>query len=257
MAIPLILIVLHFLPWVYVAGNNRQTTLAAAIAFLFLFTICSSLQPFNGAWSPNKLLFRQHYNAGDAFSTVTVVAGTTGVQAALKAALPAHELETLNCEKSTLTTCTYHTDLVPKYGSNETLNEFVMSEVSKVCDATSCTSSASFTSKNSIMCKVLFDPSENNNQVIQHAWVNGQELKADNITTIISYIDKYEDQVKFTVEYPVELESRKAQVGCFYDEWTQLEIPAFTTLRDNLPENTILLIRGQGLAYVNYKNITL
>lgn len=247
---------MHFLPWVHIAGNQRKSTLAVTIVFLFLFTICSALQPFNGAWSPNKLVFKQEYNAGDALATVTVFTAT-GARSTLKAALPAHEYETVQCEpyKKFLTRCTYETDLLPKYGSNSTLEEFEISKVFRVCDDYNCKSSATYKSKNSLMCRIYFDPIEN--QTIQHAWINENEIKGSNISALLSYVDQYQQEVTFSVEYPVTAQTPKATLSCFYDEWTQNEIPAFTTLRDNLPENAVLLIRGQGLALVNYGNITL
>lgn len=250
------LIAMHFLPWVHIAGNQRKSTLAATTVFLFLFTICSSLQPFNGTWSPNKLVFKQEYNAGDALATVTVFTGT-GAKSILKAALPAHEFNSMQCEayKKYLTRCTYETDLLPKYGSNATLEELEVSAVFKVCDDVKCKSTASYKSKNSLMCRVYFDPIEN--QLIQHAWVNDKEITGSNISALLSYIDQYQQEVTFSVEYPVTEKALIATLSCFYDEWTHNEVPAFTALRSNLPEKAVLLIRGQGLALVNYRNITL
>ncbi|KAI9470905.1 MAG: hypothetical protein EXX96DRAFT_491156 [Benjaminiella poitrasii] len=253
LSVPLVLIALHYIPWIYVAGNQRKTTMVVGIAFVFLFTICSALKPFNGSWSPNKLVFKQEYNAGDALATVTI-STATAIQSILKKALPSSEYNTLQCApfKTHLTRCSYQTELLPKYGSNETLNEFVMDKIQKTCNDTSCVSTGTFQSKNSLMCRVHFDE----DVTIQHAWINGKEIKNSNVTALISYVDKYEEPVTFAVEHPVGA-IVKASVGCFYDEWTQLEIPAFTALHDNLPENAILLIRGQGLAYVHYQNITL
>lgn len=247
---------MHFLPWVHAAGNQRKVTLVTAIAFLFIFTICSALQPFNGAWSPNKLVFRQEYTAGDALSTVALITAT-GAQSALKSALPAHEFDTLKCEphKKFLTRCTYETDLLPKYAGNSTLEEFVVLQVSKVCNQDYCVFSATFSAKNSLMCRVFFDPKENKVPV-QHAWVNGKEIKAANISALITYVDKYQQPIEIEVKHPVN-KSPKASLSCFYDEWTQSEIPAFTTLRDNLPDNALLLIRGQGLAVVDYGKLEL
>lgn len=183
----------------------------------------------------------------------------TGIHATLKSALPHHEYETLKCEpfKTFLTRCSYQTDLLPVYGSNTTLNEFVLSEVKKNCDATKCISSGTYAAKNSLMCRVYFDP-EQNKEPIQKAWVNGRESSIDNnnISSLITYVDNYEEEVNFAIQYPKDARPQ-ARVSCFYDEWTNLEIPAFTTLRSNLPESAVLLIRGQGLALVHFANVTL
>lgn len=232
-------------------------TVVALAAFIFLFTICSALQPFNGSWSPNKIFFRQEYNAGDAYTTI-IVSTATGLQATLKQTLPKHEYDTLSCEpfKKHLTRCYYQTELVPKYASNTTLNEFVLSEVQKTCNDTTCTASGSFKSKNSLMCRIFFNPAANNYQGIQSGTLQGREIKHENITALVSYVNNYEENVNFSFDYPKE-NPPFAQVGCFYDEWTKMELPAFNALHDNLPENSILLIRGQGLTYANYYNLTL
>jgi hypothetical protein len=136
------------------------------------------------------------------------------------------------------------------------LNEFVISEVAKVCDDNVCKSTATYKSKNSLMCRVYFDPEENK-EVLHHAYVNNNKIRDQNITSLITYVNTYEEPVKFTIEYPTSSPAPKASLSCFYDEWSHLEIPAFTSLRDNLPENSLLLIRGQGLVVVNYANITM
>lgn len=255
-ALPLVFIALHYIPWIHVAGNYRKVTIAATIAFFFLFTICSALQPFNGSWSPNKFIFRQEYTTGSTLATV-IISSATAVQATIKSSIPAHEYETIECNtfKKYLTRCTYQTDLLPKYGGNETLTEFVLSEIEKTCSDTTCISSATYASKNSLMCRVFFDPAQNDFESIQHVWINDREHKADNISSIITYINNYEQPVNVKVEYPKGT-SPKATFSCFYDEWTQLEIPAFNAFRDSLPESATVLIRGQGIALVNYKNAT-
>lgn len=257
LSFPLILLLLHLVPWVNFAGNNRKATTLAAVAFIFLFTICSALQPFNGTWSPNKIFFRQEYNAGDAYATI-IVSTATGLQSTLKRTIAPSEYNTLQCEpwKKHLTRCSYQTELVPKYASNATLNEFVLSEVQKVCDDNTCTASGSFRSKNSLMCRVLFDMPASNYQGVNYATLQDREIRYDNISALVSYVNKYEQDVKFSFEYP-KGNPPVAQVGCFYDEWKKLELPAFNALHENLPEDNILLIRGQGLTYVNYHNFTL
>ncbi|OBZ88842.1 Vacuolar membrane protease [Choanephora cucurbitarum] len=255
LSLPILLITLHFIPWLYVAGNQKKALMGSTIAFILLFTICSALQPFNGSWSPNKLLFRQEYTAGNSLATVTL-STATGLAGILKEALPPHEFKTLECNplSAYLTKCTYQTDMLPKYGSNLTLHEFVHTNPSKHCDQTHCIATTTFSSKHSLMCRVQLDM---NTTRIHHLWVNDQEVKSENITSVVTYSNEYEREMRFSVEYPADAPSPKATLGCFYDEWTRSEIPAFTTLRDNLPENALLLIRGQGLAFVNYANITL
>ncbi|KAG1458229.1 hypothetical protein G6F46_000813 [Rhizopus delemar] len=251
-SLPILLIALHFVPWIYVAGNNSKATFGTAFALLFLFTICSALHPFNDGWSPNKLFFRQEYDAGGLLATVNLTTAL-GIPAVLKEALPLHEYKTAQCthEKS-LTTCSYQTDLLPKYASNATLNEFIFSGLSKNCDNdTFCQVTGSYQAKNSLMCRVLL------NQPVQHAWVDDLDLKQESIRALIIYINEYGRPVNFGFEYSHDEAPPKVTLSCFYDEWTEQEIPAFTALRDNLPDSASLLIRGQGLVIVNYAHITL
>ncbi|KAI9261141.1 hypothetical protein BY458DRAFT_439657 [Sporodiniella umbellata] len=248
-SIPIILINLHFLPWVYVAGNNRRATIGAAIALLFVFSICSALHPFNGDWSPNKLLFRQEYTAGSLMATVNVTTAT-GIPALLKQALPSDEYKTIECSQGRLKSCVYQTSLLPKYAGNETLNEFTFSGIQKSCSGSVCQATGSYQAKNSLLCRVVLD------RTIQNAWVDDLHFKHEAIGTLMVYVKEYEKQVNFGFEYPVD-QPPKVKLGCFYDEWTQNELPAFTSLRDNLPENSLLLLRGQGLTIVNFNEETL
>ncbi|KAI8981705.1 hypothetical protein BDF20DRAFT_817440 [Mycotypha africana] len=256
MGVLIIFIALPLLPWIYVAGNHRQATAGTGVAFIFLFTICTALQPFNGDYSPNKLIFKQEYNAGDSLATV-IISTATGLYSILKQSLSTQELNSVDCSifNKYLTRCTYQTDLLPMYGSNSTLNEFVLSDIQKTCDELNCVSSGYFTSKNSLMCRIHFEPAANEHP-IEHIWVKGMEYRHDNISSIITYVNEYEEPVTFAIEYPKNkpLETR---FSCFYDEWIHQEVPAFTTLRDALPENAVFAIRGQGLALVHYKNVTL
>ncbi|CEI88614.1 hypothetical protein RMCBS344292_02996 [Rhizopus microsporus] len=250
-SLPIILTIMHFVPWVYVAGNNRRATIIAAAVFLFLFTICSALDPFNGGWSPNKLVFKQEYNAGETFAMVNITTAT-GIPAILKQALPRHEYETINCTTSnTLTTCRYQTELVPKYASNETLNEFALYDVQKTCHDELCQVTGTYRAKNSLMCRVLFD------RTLEHAWIDNMKVQHKKIGALIAYVNQYEQRVQFGYEYNKNDVKPNATFSCFYDEWTQQEIPAFTTLRDRLPEEALLLIRGQGLVISYFDKISL
>lgn len=126
-----------------------------------------------------------------------------------------------------------------------------MSQVESACQGDVCTVSGTYSSKNSLMCRVLFKENSALNARVQE-----KKIESDNITALINYVDRYEEKVKFSFEYSKQAPPQ-VEIGCFYDEWTKLEIPAFNYLRDNLPENANLVIRGQGLAYVSYKNLTL
>ncbi|CAO3658539.1 unnamed protein product [Rhizopus stolonifer] len=250
-SLAIILINMHLVPWIYVAGNNRKAAVGAAVTFLFLFTVCSALHPYNSFYSPNKLLFRQEYTQGDSFATVNVTTAT-GIPEILKQALPESEYKTIHCEQfNTLKSCTYQTSSLPKYASNETLNEFIFEDLKRTCQGNDCQATGSYKVKNSLMCRVILD------RDIQRAWVDDLHFEGKEIGTLVIYIKQYERWVNFGFKYSADQPPTKVTLNCYYDEWTKQELPAFTNLRDNLPENTLLLLRGQGLTSVNFHQFTL
>lgn len=261
MSLPLSIIVLQLLPWVHKAGEKGSALLSIGAVLVFFFAVCIVLPPFNASWSPNKVTFNQDYTAGDALASVTMTfaAGLPGV---LKQILPANETETMSCEphpkKPNLQQCIYQTDLLPKYGAEQ--GEFSFGLVDKNCKDGLCVANGVFTAKNSLLCRIRFDMGGRNGTHIRHAWVNGLKTadisEEEGINTLMTYHLNYGEPVHWGVAY-LDNATVVASHHCFYDEWSQDEMPAWSRLLKELPEDYTMFIRGQGLASVYYGDLEL
>jgi hypothetical protein len=246
--------ILHLLPWVHAAGELQRTAICTMPVFIVLLIACLISSPFNSESSPNRIVFNQEYNATEALSTVALITGSSfGVlEKTLKKALPASEYETIHCEPylTYQTRCTYQTALTPLYARNPD-KEIEIIHHPIVCDSQSCNLNITTTVQNSLLCQLEFS----NVNGLQ-AWINGNHVKAEKNETIhalTTYSNKQASTVHWHLQYDTHQEEAEARFTCIYDDWTQGEIPAFTTLRDNLPYNALLTIKGGvGLAKVHY-----
>ncbi|KAL0076472.1 hypothetical protein F4703DRAFT_1743329 [Phycomyces blakesleeanus] len=266
--LPIILLVMHFLPWIHVAENKNSSAIVLGVFFVFLFTICSALQPFNAGWSPNKLVFNQFYNATQATSSVQIVSAA-GLQNTLTRTLDPNELISLECKPHLTyqTKCTYTTTNdsaataaavgtsskhLPEFGSDPAEFDWT---AETVCTDESCTIEGVFTAKNSMHCRIMFEDHKNQPTNITQAWVNNHYVKDTEIRTLVSYTGVFGAPVAWGATYPANQTSLPVTLGCFYDEWTEGQIPAFSSLRDRLPQSAVLLIRGQGLVLVEFARL--
>jgi hypothetical protein len=93
--------------------------------------------------------------------------------------------------------------------------------------------------------------------------VNGESITPDSgeMNAVMSYVNQVGEPVRWEVEVGPDdsLENNLTmQVSCLYDDWTQGELPAFTNLRNRLPETQALTIKGGiGLAMVHYPVVNL
>lgn len=257
MAYPIILLVLSLLPWIHAGGNLQKTLFYASTAFVIVFLANLLYSPFNNDISPNRIIFNQEYNASDAYSTVILMTGATGVlQKSLKQALPPSEYETLVCDTymTYQTRCSYQTTLTPLYARHPD-KEITINALPPICnDKGVCHLNITTISEHSLLCQVQFSkPGMSGFQ----AWINGHpvEKTSDNTTihSLVAYSKKEAEPVHWDIMFNDNQDAGEAQVGCMYDDWSEGELPAFTTLRNNLPLNSLLAIRGGvGLAKVNY-----
>lgn len=216
---------------------------------------CLISGPFNGEESPNRIVFNQEYNATEALSTVALITGSSfgTLERTLKKSLPTSEYETLQCEPylTYQTRCTYQTALTPLYAKNPK-KEIKIIQHPVVCDSASCNLNITTTVQNSLLCQLEF----NNVHGLQ-AWINGNHVQAEEngaIHALTTYSNKQASTVHWHLQYdPIQDDKGQALFTCIYDDWTEGEIPAFTNLRDNLPYNALLTIKGGvGLAKVHY-----
>jgi hypothetical protein len=252
------MVVLHLLPWVHAAGGLRKTVICTSAIFVVVFLVCVVSSPFNGEISPNRIVFNQEYNASETLSTVALITGSSfGVlQKTLKQVLPSSEHETLECEPylNYQTRCTYQTTLTPVFGRNPD-KEIQVIAFPRLCFGGTCHINITTTVENSLLCQLQFS---NQNISGFNAWVNGNHVKAEGNGTVHA-ITAYSSKQASTVHWDLAFDADQTDdVGealftCFYDEWTNGELPAFTTLRNDLPFNNLLTIKGGvGLSKVHY-----
>lgn len=258
-ALPITLLLLQLLPWVHAAGDKKFTAIVTAAALGVLFIICFFLPAFNAGWSPNKVIFGQVYNMSEPLATVSMTGAVT-VSSVLHKVLPGNESSTIQCEpyKKYLTKCSYRTSMLPVHANKK--DEVRAHVTEKQCSEGLCRTQGILTAQNSLLCRIRFDsPGDDSTTPITKAWVNGLESEEDvTVASMITYTLSHGDSVHWEVEYKQQNEARpRALVSCFYDEWTEGQIPAFTYLLDHLPSDTTMLIRGQGLASVNYAHLEL
>lgn len=250
---------LHLLPWVHAAGELQKTTCCTVLVFVVFFIASLLSSPFDGKLSPNRILFTQEYNATEALSTVALITGSSfGVlQRTMKSVLPASEYDTMECESylTYQTRCTYQSALTPVYGRHPE-KEIQVFHWPTICDSKTCSLNITTTVENSLLCQLQFsNPKVDGLQ----AWINGKHIQVqqnDTMHALTVYSKKQASTVHWDLSYDAyqtQGSAGEAQFSCIYDDWTQGELPAFTTLRDNLPYNALLTIRGGvGLAKVHY-----
>lgn len=253
MSLPIVFMVIHLQPWIHIAGRKRSAAISMTTIFVLVLAVCCVLKPFNDGWSPNKILFREEYNATSGLSTVSMTAAY-GVAQALKKTLPANESRSLSCNpfNTHQTRCTYQTSMVPIYADDP--NEIQVSKIDTSCNDDVCRLETVFTSKNSILCRLRLDTDDDGEFI--KGWVHGVETPLAG--ALVAYNLEYGQPFHMGVEYKkTGNATMSATIGCNYDEWTKGEIPAFKYLLDHLDKDTTVLIRGQGLATVYYQSITL
>ncbi|KAI9473614.1 MAG: hypothetical protein EXX96DRAFT_621254 [Benjaminiella poitrasii] len=258
LATPIILIVLHLLPWVHRAGEIQKTTFCISVLFVALFIVCFISDPFDGGMSPNRIVFNQEYNATEALSTVALITGSSfGIlQKTLKDVLPKSEYETVQCESYMVyqTRCTYQTALTPLYARRPE-QEVKMWYEPTTCDDSRCHLKINTTAEHSLLCQLhLSQPSQVQGLETK---INGHLVKPDGIIeALTTYSKKPASVVQWELAFNAHQKKEdigQVQFSCIYDDWTEGELPAFTKLRDNLPFDALLTIKGGvGLAKVHY-----
>ncbi|KAI8975297.1 hypothetical protein BDF20DRAFT_836713 [Mycotypha africana] len=256
-AVPIMLIVLHLLPWVHAAGEIQKTTFCCSAVFILLFLGCALSQPFNGGSSPNRIVFNQEYNTTDSLATVALITGSSfGVlERTLKDVLPPSELDTLTCEPymTYQTRCTYQTELAPMYARDEA-QEVSQLEWTTLCDVERCRVNITSRVEHSLICQLQFTNTDIRGL---EAWVNGRSIEKKDANETMHAITVYSKKQQSTLHWDLAFDANQvagqAQFSCVYDDWVQGELPAFTRLKNSLPYDALLTIKGGvGLAKVHY-----
>ncbi|CEI88555.1 hypothetical protein RMCBS344292_02937 [Rhizopus microsporus] len=261
MSVPIILVILHLLPWVHAAGELKKTASIVCSVLLIVFLLCAIFSPFNTDISPNRIVFNQEYNATEgALSSVTLFTGASSSKIlvkTLKQALTSTEFDTLSCERymDYQTRCQYQTPLNPVYAQDSD-KEFKLEVIERGCERNTCRINVTTTAEHSLLCQLEFS-----NQHLSglQTWINGQLIQLPEETTnrtvhaLMAYSNTERAPVQWDIEYDKQENVGEMKFSCLYDDWTDGELPAFTTLRNNLPIDQLLTIRaGVGLAKVHY-----
>ncbi|KAI8394077.1 uncharacterized protein BYT42DRAFT_553259 [Radiomyces spectabilis] len=248
MTVPILLITLQLLPWIQLAGNKKKPTLIADLALAVVLVICLAASPYNSSWSPNRVLFNQEYYTTDSLATVSVVT-TVGLQSTLRQALSTREYDTLSCDPfNGQTKCVYETSLTPLYGRRP--GEASVHIRESGCANGRCQLNLTTVARNSFICQLQFRLPVYN----ARAWINQHSVAPEgSLGALVATSPSLGKKIMWDIEYPDSEGSNQVMLNCLYDEWTNGEIPAFTTLRNNMPESSLLTMRGGvGLVKVHY-----
>ncbi|KAI8334000.1 hypothetical protein BC941DRAFT_433564 [Chlamydoabsidia padenii] len=249
----LVLAILPMLFWIQVAGNQRSVLKVSSTLLLIMLVICFFSSPFNTGLSPKKMVYREEYNA--TASTSRVFLRSIRVEDVLTTTLNKNELETLEChvfaDFPSLQECSYESPMVPLYPKSE--NEATISH-KKTCDKDTCTLRGTYSSKNSLFCRLRLTE---NDDSITKAWINNgppavKDQDETTISALLAYTDKYNTEVPWGFTWSTSSPAPVIRFSCFYDEWTRGEIPSFVSIRDRLPADHLLLLRGQGLVVADF-----
>ncbi|KAI8350607.1 hypothetical protein EDC96DRAFT_567382 [Choanephora cucurbitarum] len=261
LATPIVIVVLHLLPWVYAAGDLRRTTFFASLVFMVIMVLCLLISPFDGQISPNRIVFRQEHDVASNISTVTLITGTSfGLADKAKEMLSSSEYDSMVCEPylTYQTRCTYQTDLIPLY-ARDPQKEIQVAYDSVDCNKKVCRLKIKTQVQHSLLCQLEFTQTD-----IQglEAKLNGHWVKQignQSIHALTVYSKEQASQVAWDLVYDADQDQvGEAIFSCIYDDWTENELPAFTTLKNNLPHYALLTMTGGvGLAKVHYTPISL
>ncbi|KAI7867385.1 hypothetical protein BDF14DRAFT_1803276 [Spinellus fusiger] len=250
LALPILLIVLHLLPWVHRASNKSQSALSFGSLALLLLIVCCILSPFNSGDSPNKLVYHEFYNATANVTTVEIISAT-GLQQTLENALPPKDTD-IRCTNHLTyqTKCLYTSPDIPLYGQRGN-KEYTWS-LNTTCTETECHTQGSYTAQNSILCRVTIN--QGTALPMTRVWVNNRVFDGSNVTSLTIHSGDYGQPVSWKAEYPPNTPF-PVRLSCFYDEWTQGEMPAFVSLQNHLPDSAVLLTRGHSMLEVDYATL--
>ncbi|KAI8096685.1 uncharacterized protein BX664DRAFT_257923 [Halteromyces radiatus] len=254
----LVLIILPMLFWIQLAGNQKSVLKISSSLLGILFIFCFFISPFNSDLSPNKLLYREEYNA--TASTTHVTVRSKQLEETVRSVLTKDELQTFEChtyaDLPALRECSYDTTLVPVYGQLG-LDKEAQFSMDKECVDGICTAKGTYSTKNSLLCRITFDE---NAASVAKAWIYGGPVvyaKNQPITGLVAYTDDYNTVVPFGFSWSEASPTPRARFNCIYNEWTKGELPAYVSLRDRLPADYLILVRGQGMTFVTFKELDL
>ncbi|KAI8068242.1 hypothetical protein BC940DRAFT_346598 [Gongronella butleri] len=261
MSVPIAVFSLLLLPWSHLSHDKARPVGALALALLVVFISCLAAPAFNAHGSPNRILFNQFYNVSDGVSTVRLVSGQ-GLDATLAHYLPAPEASSVQCvpeDDGYQQKCEYTTFAHPWYAQNTDEYSLTVVDVSHNSSLVESGSRqrhwrVSLAVQHSQFCHL------GTNAEIQRARFRNSDLTIDqdkqtaDAHHLAAYVDVRGEPMVWDLAVNDKIsETPYVQATCYYDDWTDGQLPAFTTLRNRLPEAQALTMRGGvGLAMVTF-----
>lgn len=210
--------------------------------------ITISLFPYNSGVSPNKFIFKQNVNYSTGSSTVSL-SSYSHVEDVVKHITTDEQWATRNTTtvRKTQTEITFATDLLPMYfadpASAKEEMQYSFERLSSAEDKVQRVR-ATIQTQNSVLCTIS---------------VKGHNITSATLDTMI--LDQPAQTLtilrqKFGEKYTVDFEYEAKQPAqglftCYYDEWIHGRNPAFLSIKEKLPDWSLLAIRGFGLAAID------
>jgi len=262
--------VMPLVPTIHRSANYKKMGQVSVFLTLALLISACIVFPYNGKEAPNKVVWRQIYDLDQNTSLVTVKT-MNGLEDIMKLVPEAKERE---CgpdpvSKNVLTQCIYK-GAVPTIvvESRKTGEEIIKSEISKPEhhkeeEILLRTVHVKWTAKDSRLCNVVFP--ENSTVVSMNLkgfpepelGYKSQAVRDASKQGMTSFKREYDQLWDLEVTYEVQTKDAPAlegTLGCLYDEWDNNQLPAFTNMKDHLPEWALIGGgKGPGLLTVQKK----
>ncbi|KAG0055598.1 hypothetical protein BGZ83_008032 [Gryganskiella cystojenkinii] len=263
--------VMPLIPTIHRSANYKKMGKVSVFLTVALLATACIVFPYNGKEAPNKVAWRQIYDLDQDTSFVTVKT-MNGLEAVMDFVPAAKERE---CgpdpvSNNVLTQCVYK-GAVPSIvvESKKSGKDIIKSTISKPeyhkteAQILLRTVHLRWTVKDSRMCNVAFSE----NSTIASLRLEGFKDPEQGFSSksfspavrrgMIAFKREYDQPWDLEVVYEVETQDSPAlegTLGCLYDEWDRDQLPAFTHMKDHLPDYALIGGgKGPGLLTVQKK----
>ncbi|KAF8982096.1 hypothetical protein BGZ46_001832 [Entomortierella lignicola] len=257
--------VMPLIPTIHRSANFRKMAQVSLLLSALLLVTACIVFPYNAKEAPNKLIWRQVYDLNNETSTVTVK--TMNNLEAIMKMIPSSKDSECSPDPASggvLTQCIY-VGAVPKLvteskNSGKKIIKSKVSEPEHHKDTAEGSKSLirtvhlKWTVQDSRLCSIVFPSSESIVRLKLDGFDDPEEgyssssVLAATKQGMIGFKRQYDQTWDLEVSYKVSSKDSPAlegTLGCLYDEWDRGQIPAFTDMKDHLP-NWVLLGGGKG-----------
>jgi hypothetical protein len=212
---------------------------------VFLIVITSSLFPYDSHLNPNKYIFNQKLDLTTGHSTVSL-ASFSHVEDVVRSITTDEEWATRNVSivRETQTQVSFATKLLPMYfadaASAQKELQYSFKRLSSTSDKTQRVQAIIHT-QNSAVCSISV-----NDHNMTYASLDSMTIDYP-MQKLTIFRQKFGEKYSFDFEYEADQPST-ALLTCYYDEWINGRNPAFASVKEKIPDWTVLALRGFGLA---------